>query len=76
MGRPDRSPAVRAALTARRFLKLCCHLSASETAICAILGAGAPIGQLGATGRVTGAHLHFNVYLNSTLIHPALLSMQ
>lgn len=55
------------------LLSLYAHLSEIDVAAGASLRTGEPLGKVGATGRVTGPHLHFSVYLNATAIDLALL---
>lgn len=54
------------------LLTLFCHLDQIDVRTDQLLEAGAPLGRVGATGRVTGAHLHFSVSLNGARINPAL----
>lgn len=55
------------------LLSLYAHLRDIDVAVGASLRAGQALGKVGATGRVTGPHLHFSVYLNANAIDPALL---
>ena len=54
------------------FMTMYCHLASTAVKVGDVLAAGEPLGTVGATGRVTGPHLHWSVSLNRVMVDPAL----
>lgn len=55
------------------LISVYCHLNEINVDAGEILSQGSRIGTVGATGRVTGPHLHLGISLNGTMIEPRLL---
>jgi murein DD-endopeptidase MepM/ murein hydrolase activator NlpD len=54
------------------LLGLFCHLSSIDVAVGDVVAPGQRLAAVGATGRVTGPHLHWSVMLNRTMVDPGL----
>jgi|APMI01.1.fsa_nt_gi murein DD-endopeptidase MepM/ murein hydrolase activator NlpD len=54
------------------FVSMVCHLSQSSVEVGQPVRRGDTLGQSGSSGRATGPHLHWSVYLNGAAVDPAL----
>lgn len=54
------------------FISMFCHMSKIDTRVGQQLARGDVVGKVGATGRATGPHMHWNVSLNDARVDPAI----
>lgn len=54
------------------MISMFCHLSLIDVKVGVELQRGEVLGKVGATGRATGPHLHWNVSLNNARVDPAI----
>jgi murein DD-endopeptidase MepM/ murein hydrolase activator NlpD len=54
------------------FISMFCHLSKIDVVLGQQLARGAVLGRVGATGRATGPHMHWNISLNDARVDPAI----
>lgn len=55
----------------RGLVSMFCHLDSYQVEVGDWLEAGQPFAEVGATGRVTGPHLHWSVSLNNARVDPS-----
>ena len=54
------------------LISMFCHLDKVDVAAGSRIARGARVGAVGTTGRSTGPHLHWSVFMNGTPVDPAL----
>lgn len=54
------------------FISMFCHMSKIDVKLGQSLARGAVVGKVGATGRATGPHMHWNISLNDARVDPAI----
>lgn len=54
------------------FISMFCHMSKIDVKVGQVLARGAVVGRVGATGRATGPHMHWNISLNDARVDPAI----
>ncbi|WP_315807908.1 peptidoglycan DD-metalloendopeptidase family protein [Pseudomonas sp. C9-3] len=54
------------------FISMFCHMSKIDVKLGDQLSRGGVVGRVGATGRATGPHMHWNVSLNDARVDPAI----
>ncbi|MCO8164566.1 peptidoglycan DD-metalloendopeptidase family protein [Pseudomonas sp. 21LCFQ02] len=54
------------------FISMFCHLSKIDVKVGDAVARGGVVGKVGATGRATGPHMHWNVSLNDARVDPAI----
>jgi len=54
------------------FISMFCHMSKIDVKVGQQLARGGVVGKVGATGRATGPHMHWNISLNDARVDPAI----